>query len=342
MKSAAPERAVTSGAPSGTPTPGAAKERAAPGFAAPPRGEGAASGSAPAAAAPSALPGRAYEVRRDERGEDVPVIPPGSPGASYRPPPAPPAPPARPGEPVYVRKYSPAVPMQGKDAGGAQNVAPSAQAFAQAPAGDSARIDLCGVVRDPSGRPVAEASVVIAETGASATTDRQGRFCLAAPAGDRTLAVLAVGYAPARQSVHVAAGAAAASVVLQPVQVLSGAASADPVALRSAAFAGLPDSLAAIARRASTFTLGAPALHSATTWEMAADQWSMLVMARPHGTAEDEAVFQLAVARLRAWELSPNEERRQAASQAVETYVVGAQPGARKDLAQSWLARIGP
>jgi hypothetical protein len=154
--------------------------------------------------------------------------------------------------------------------------------------------------------------------------------------------VLAVGYAPARQSVHIAAGGPAATVVLQPVQVLGGAASADPIALRSAAFTGLPDSLAAVAHRAATLTLGAPALHSAATWEMAADQWSQLVVALPHGAAGDEARFQLAVARLRAWELSPNEERRQAASQAVETYVVGAQPGARKDLAQSWLNRIGP
>ena len=340
LKSQAPERATTSGAPSGAAASGAAKERAAPGFAAAPPGAGAA-GNGPAAA-PGALPGRAYEVRRDERGEDVPVIPPGSPAASYRPPPAPPAAPARPGEPVYVRKYSPAVPMQARDAGGSQNLAPSAQGFAQAPPADSARIEVCGVVGDPSGRPIASASVVITETGASATTDPHGRFCLAAPAGDRTLAVLAVGYAAARQSIHVTAGVPATSVVLQPVQVLGGAAGTDPVALRSAAFAGLPDSLAAVARRASTLTLGAPALHSATTWEMAADQWSLLVVARPRGPAEDEALFQLAVARLRAWELSPNEERRQGALQAVETYLVSAKPGPRRELAQSWQTRIGP
>jgi len=75
---------------------------------------------------------------------------------------------------------------------------------------------------------------------------------------------------------------------------------------------------------------------------MAADQWSLLVVARPRGPAEDEALFQLAVARLRAWELSPNEERRQGALQAVETYLVSAKPGPRRELAQSWQTRIGP
>jgi hypothetical protein len=62
---------------------------------------------------------------------------------------------------------------------------------------------LCGEVRDREGRPVAGAQVMMADLGVVLITDRSGRFCLAAPVGDRTLSVLALGFTPLHQPVSV-------------------------------------------------------------------------------------------------------------------------------------------
>jgi len=60
---------------------------------------------------------------------------------------------------------------------------------------------LCGEVRDESGEPVAGARVLLADLDLGARTDRRGRFCIAAPSGDRTLTVSAQGFAALRQLV---------------------------------------------------------------------------------------------------------------------------------------------
>jgi len=60
---------------------------------------------------------------------------------------------------------------------------------------------LCGTVLDSDGRAVARAQVMMADVGVVVLTDRAGRFCLTAPAGERTLSVVALGFSPARRLV---------------------------------------------------------------------------------------------------------------------------------------------
>lgn len=64
---------------------------------------------------------------------------------------------------------------------------------------------LCGEVLDDNNTPVAGARVMLADLELSARTDKLGRFCIAAPAGDRTLSVVALGFAMARQVVSLGA-----------------------------------------------------------------------------------------------------------------------------------------
>ena len=334
----------------------------------------------PPAAAPSAgappiagamRPGRAQEVRRDERGEDVPVIPPRGPAALYARPPAPEAAPPAPGQPVYVKKHAPALPMNASEQqamdrvqaapGATAKSAPTVGTTTPAPAVraeesvgamksmadmDAAREPLCGEVRDPAGRPVANASVVLPEIGASTTTDARGHFCIAAPAGERTLSVLAVGFEPVRQSVSAGGGAPALSVVLQPVAVLGGSGwkgfreSIKGPAGAHDVLASLPDSLKDLARHARLLTASAARLKSAAAWEAAADPWARLVAARPGGAAEAEALYQLAGARFHAWEIAPTAKRREAAVRAVEVCLAGANPSAQRDQARVWQERL--
>jgi len=306
-------------------------------------------------------PGRAQEVRRDERGEDVPVNPPSGPAALFARPPAPVTPPAAPGEPVYVRKHAPALPMKTLDqqqadklraAPGAPTAAPSAAGSAATSESlaesDAARPQLCGDVHDPAGRPVANASVMLAETGATTSTDGRGRFCIAASGGERTLTVLAVGFVPVRRPVTVGSAAAEVSVVLRPVAVLGGAPGKGTYGYATPSPSGapdllssLPDSLKDPMRHALLLTTAAGGLNSAAAWEAAAGPWSRILAARPGGAAEPEAAFQLANARFHAWEASPTVERRNAAARAIETCLAGAQPGARREQARAWQERLG-
>ena len=80
---------------------------------------------------------------------------------------------------------------------------PAAEPAPEAPpAGAESELGiLCGVVRDSDGHPVARAQVMMADVGVIALTDRTGRFCLAAPVGDRTLSVMALGFTPSRRLV---------------------------------------------------------------------------------------------------------------------------------------------
>ena len=51
------------------------------------------------------------------------------------------------------------------------------------------------------GHPVVRAHVLLADLEVGVITDRGGRFCITAPAGERTLTVLALGFSPSRQLV---------------------------------------------------------------------------------------------------------------------------------------------
>jgi hypothetical protein len=70
-------------------------------------------------------------------------------------------------------------------------------------------------VVDDAGTPIVGARVSLADLDLAARTDRRGRFCLAAPPGERTLSVVAAGFVPYRQVVSLAAESLELSFTLQ-------------------------------------------------------------------------------------------------------------------------------
>ncbi len=75
---------------------------------------------------------------------------------------------------------------------------------------------LCGEVLDDSGTPVVGARVMLADIDLSARTDKRGRFCLAAPPGDRTLSVIASGFTTTRQVVSLGTQTLEVQVAMRP------------------------------------------------------------------------------------------------------------------------------
>ena len=75
---------------------------------------------------------------------------------------------------------------------------------------------LCGEVLDDTGTPVAGARVLLADLDLGARTDKRGRFCLAAPPGDRTLSVVALGFTAARQVVSLGTQTQEVRIALHP------------------------------------------------------------------------------------------------------------------------------
>jgi len=84
-----------------------------------------------------------------------------------------------------------------------------------APADDEEWPLLCGEVVDDAGEPVAGAKVMLADLDLSVRTDRRGRFCVSAPAGDRTMSVVALGFGTLRQVVTVSPGTPELRLVLR-------------------------------------------------------------------------------------------------------------------------------
>ncbi len=75
---------------------------------------------------------------------------------------------------------------------------------------------LCGIVLDETGAPVAGARVTLADLDLGARTDRRGRFCVAAPPGDRTLSVVAAGFVTSRRVVSLGTENLEVSIPLTP------------------------------------------------------------------------------------------------------------------------------
>lgn len=75
---------------------------------------------------------------------------------------------------------------------------------------------LCGIVLDETGAPVAGARIALADLDLGARTDRRGRFCIAAPPGDRTLSVVAAGFATHRRVVSLGTENLEVSIPLTP------------------------------------------------------------------------------------------------------------------------------
>jgi hypothetical protein len=350
-------------------------------------------------AARPAEPGRAYEVRRNEAGEDVPVRTDREPAFARAPAPTPAPAPAAEGEGVRVAKPQRAEPM----AGSRDDAAPAPKAAAKsepselqkttseelrrlksqtvAPALDEKRsltsgtskesaalaldaavsLDVCGIVRDRTGRPVAGADVTLAETGASVKTGADGRFCLRAPAGARTLSVLALGYLETRRTVSVSKDAGDLAFSLEPVSVLgtpapprvaTGAPASPPTTYPymeepEDAFSVLPDGPRALARQAQRegalardATRAGEATRAAGHWDASAAAWARLLPLVRGGSLELATGHELAVARFSAWESGPTRARALAAEEALRAYVQRAPAGPAKTQALEWLGRV--
>jgi len=203
---------------------------------------------------------------------------------------------------------------------------------------------LCGTVRDPSGRAIAGANVAIADLGLIATTNAQGRYCIAAPPGDHTLSVMAVGFESARRSLRVPASAEAADVTLAAVAVLGkrgvldrserakSSVTMNEVAKRFA----WPTVVAEQAGKAQSTTERAATMRSAWLYDRAATEWA-LALEGATGATEVEIRARLADARYRAWEIAPDATRKAAAEQALVGYLAKAPAGAARTVAQKRL-----
>ena len=209
----------------------------------------------------------------------------------------------------------------------------------------SPRGRLCGQVLDASDRPVAGANVALAESGATASTGADGRFCLDASAGRHALIVLSVGFQPLRLAVTVAAGTTETTVTLHPVIVFGGLgtpmrglgfalapatreSSAWPVAARDAAL------------RAEGLSDRAARLQSPASFDSAALEWTQALEQSRGSRRETEAWRRLSDARYRAWEIAPTRERAAAAARALEGYRNRAPLGAERDDAARRLERV--
>lgn len=326
-----------------------------------------------------AAPGRAREMRRVPGGEDVPAGP--SPVPAFARPPDEPAPAAS-GESVTVRRPRLARPLaSGQSAEGekeesaqrqtmakaapapAQETKATADALTRDARGDGTTFgapknaSACGTVVDVRGVPVANAQVVLADRGVTATTDASGRFCFAVAPGAYDISVYAVGFAPNRQRLELG-GAEEARIAVRTVEVLPPppGASAPSLALTprdsAASFPYLPppspppppmpDSVRALWDRAERLTAEAQEERSATRLDVAAAAWNGVIAGLAPGTAEIMARERLAQARVLAWELRPDGPRTLAARKALENYLARSPVGPGRDWARAALRRLGP
>jgi hypothetical protein len=320
----------------------------------------------------AAKTGSAYEVRRNAAGDEVPVNPP----RGFAAPPAAPQVAGGASGAVYPVKARRAEPMG--------SGAPGEQSELNAPPASSAPIDAekkmarasnqvgladqlssakstrhCGTIRDPRGGAIANAQVMVAETGTSVSSAVDGSFCIDVPPAGRTLVVMAVGYEPRRENIEPGV-ASSLALALHPVAVLDGGfamqsaksasggapslapSGADARALKQAP--GIPgmisDSVSAMMATAMRVETDAARAHSATQYEAAAVQWEKVLRNVMGGPAENGIRFRVAQARHNAWLNDMTKERADAATQSILAYVARAPEGAERDLAQRWLERL--
>ena len=410
--------------------------------------------SAPGAVSGGATPQRAYEVRRDANGEDVPVNPPRaivspsptptnalqpeaggrrvikqrkaepmgatsttqSPSVAPAPSGAPPGPDTAP----LMQKSAPAPTasapttdalVRNKGAETVTSTRKAAKAAPPLPAPHSittpstasraqereehapARVDeaqakrslvideqkdigsgeLCGQVLDNLGRAMRAAEVLIAETGTSTRTDSRGHFCIRAPAGYRTVVVMAPGYEEMRRPVTVAERNPDLAFIMSSVAAQESRSGAQDIVgftsrpRDSAAPAPTAPAPAPIDKPAGN-TLGAtrslygtrPATSSldqliseaqrisndaandgsASHFEAAAEAWERVLPLVRGKPAEHDIRFHMAEQRYLAWEANPSHARSLRAHSALSSYVLRAPAGAQRDQATRWLGNL--
>jgi carboxypeptidase family protein len=219
-------------------------------------------------------------------------------------------------------------------------------------AAEPATIHFCGVVKDSRGQPVPSAAVTLVSQGRGVSCDAQGRFCIDAPPGDQTVSVMAVGYAPLRADLHVAAAAPPPTLTLLAISVIDGSAAlrANAKSLAGHAQTGapgevmtsFPDTIQSAAGRAVRATLEAERTKSAQRYDAAALEWERLRDRTTDTSLQMEARFRAAESRYRAWQLTPTPKRVADANEALTSYLVRAPLGARRDTASAWLGRVKP
>jgi len=194
---------------------------------------------------------------------------------------------------------------------------------------------LCGEVRDDRGRPIAGAAITLTGTGAGATSDAEGGFCVGAPATPATLQVLAVGYRSFRRSL-------AAADLARPVAVTLRSAEALPSAGYLAGTRAEPPRDPAAWAAALEATRAAARDSSATLWGRAAERWAAAAASAGGPQGADEARFHVAEARVRAWRLGRTEPQRRAAIDAVEAYLAAGGTDPLHELGQRWRRELSP
>lgn len=226
----------------------------------------------------------------------------------------------------------------------------AAPMMTKAPAPGAPVAQVCGVVRDASGRPVAGAEVAIADLALTAATDAAGHYCIATPAGDHTLSVMAVGFEPFRRSIQARGASVEGDVALRTVTVLESPLAAGrstgrvlgflKVDKESSAFFGWPGPVRGLARRAEALSDKASRTRTAERFDQAAARWEQVLAQAMGGPAEPEARSRLAEARYRAWEISPTKARAAVATEALEALLSRAPAGPARRQAEARLARI--
>lgn len=227
---------------------------------------------------------------------------------------------------------------------------------------------MCGAVRDASGRPVAGARVTLTSDGSGATTDNRGAFCLPRPQQSGTLSVLAVGFRESRLTVGPSSSQALA-VTLNAVDPLAkvpvrelerypGGPTADsdlgfrgtrtgPVTLqidgkvRADAYARESAPARASVAFAREAQKAAEKTPTTEAWTVAGERWSLVASLVRTEAAVPDARFNAAKARYASWELGPDDRRKRHAREAVDAYLAIAANGPLRDLALGWRAKLG-
>jgi hypothetical protein len=247
---------------------------------------------------------RAYEVRRNEAGDEVRVGKPD--GFAHQPPRTAPAPrPVVPGEPVYVQKPQYATPLTSEkraDVSRAGARPMPADAGASAPA---------------AGRDAPAAA-------ATAAPDQESKAESAPRFG---------GVARSQEEL---------AVPSRTLGLMERAERGPALQVRGTpeAFDGLPAQPRALAKNARRLTTVAEAIQLAPAWDSAAGAWERVIEGVQGGPLESETRFQVARARFMAWQRAANEKRAGLAAQALRSFLTLAPMGAERDSAEVWLARL--
>ena len=276
-----------------------------------------------------ASPKRAQEVRRNAAGEDVPVTAPVAPFAA--------SPPA-----------SATSGTRGLAAAKPQSAAPM-ELQSSAARDRDASTRMCGRVIDGLQRPVAGATVALADRGLVTNTAADGRFCFDAAAGLHELSVMAVGYEPTRLQVRVEGESSEALVTLHPVSVLEnplakGSATSEKLDVRKGATYGYLQSVSpkthAALEHAMAAQRAADSLGTAAAYDAAAAAWSKVAPLAAAGVPHRDALHAVAASRYRAWQIGPTSARAKSARNAIDAFLAAEPAGSRKEQAVHWSEQL--